>query len=363
MRSKMPSRHYALRIGKFLLVLLYGVSLLLLAEVVLRGIYIWRYSSASEFQQANAFSARAMGSSDESLWEIPWEKYRPGSSLTLDLPSGSKHVVVINSKGFRTREFSEKPEGTVRIIAIGGSTTVQGASNDETYPALLEHELSVLFPDRRIEVLNLGVSGTRSYFWLSRLDELLSYQPDIVIQYNAINDITRPLLWEQHFNNSGVPWFYDSYLYHALFSLQANQFADVYDVPINNFYALRNALEANGVRYITATFAVPNPATAEKAFDRYLDQNTKFPWGRALGLYDFDQLHQLINAYNQHFLARLASDPMPVVRMDQAVSDARYFVDVCHMNQAGVALQAKAFLPVVAEVIRSLPAHEPLLTE
>ncbi len=50
--------------------------------------------------------------------------------------------------------------------------------------------LNKKYPNMHFEVLNFGVSGSHSDYWVSRLAELFKFQPDMIIQYNAANDIT-----------------------------------------------------------------------------------------------------------------------------------------------------------------------------
>jgi hypothetical protein len=53
----------------------------------------------------------------------------------------------MTSEGYRMREIAlPKPAGLVRVVCIGGSTTVAGRTNDETYPALPERKLQARFP-------------------------------------------------------------------------------------------------------------------------------------------------------------------------------------------------------------------------
>jgi hypothetical protein len=68
---------------------------------------------------------------------------------------GERFRVEVNSLGFRTHEFAvPKPPGLLRVVCIGGSTTVAGRTNDETYPAHLERMLRARHPGLTIEVLN-----------------------------------------------------------------------------------------------------------------------------------------------------------------------------------------------------------------
>lgn len=100
----------------------------------------------------------------------------------------------VDSLGYRGREFSfKKPAGSFRIVCSGNSITFgEAASNDSTYPALLEN----IMRDRGeinepVEVINAGAMGYTSYQCLLDLKtRLLALQPDLVILYVGWNDIT-----------------------------------------------------------------------------------------------------------------------------------------------------------------------------
>ena len=104
----------------------------------------------------------------------------------------------INALGLRGPETTiAKPEGTYRIVCIGGSTTYgTGASTDErTYPAQLEVLLNKLAEAgrapgiERYEVLNGGVSGYNSADSLINLSlRLAELKPDAVLDYDSAND-------------------------------------------------------------------------------------------------------------------------------------------------------------------------------
>ena len=72
--------------------------------------------------------------------------------------------VKVNSAGFRGPEVAEpKPEGVVRIMAVGGSVTFdfQVSGDDKAWPARLEHYLDRFNSRPRVEVINAGVGGYR----------------------------------------------------------------------------------------------------------------------------------------------------------------------------------------------------------
>ncbi len=110
------------------------------------------------------------------------------------LDGGESRIdIEINELGFRGPDFKvKKPEGTLRVFCLGGSTTFGpfAASDAHTWPRKLEAKLRELHPDRTIEVVNGGVQGYTTLHTLSNLQfRILEYDPDLVIVYHATNDI------------------------------------------------------------------------------------------------------------------------------------------------------------------------------
>ncbi|MCB9477620.1 MAG: hypothetical protein H6684_06305 [Deltaproteobacteria bacterium] len=87
----------------------------------------------------------------------------------------------------------EKPEGTFRILVLGGSNVWGDGleSNDETFSAQMEKILNERYDHPRFEVLNGGVKGYIG-FQIMLLYTLYAYRfdPDLVILYMNRNDFT-----------------------------------------------------------------------------------------------------------------------------------------------------------------------------
>jgi hypothetical protein len=114
---------------------------------------------------------------------------RPNAEFRHTSVDGS-WTFVTNSRGLRDRrEFSyDKPEGTVRVLALGDSHT-QGyeARQEATYAAVLERYL--IKRGLQAEVLNAGVSGFSTAEALAFLEnEGYRYQPDVVVLGFYAND-------------------------------------------------------------------------------------------------------------------------------------------------------------------------------
>lgn len=86
----------------------------------------------------------------------------------------------------------QKPDGTFRIIAVGGSTTANEKSFQLTgvdYSLALEEKLSSAIDGISIEVLNAGGSGYSSAQSLINIEfRLVEYNPDLIILMHNIND-------------------------------------------------------------------------------------------------------------------------------------------------------------------------------
>jgi lysophospholipase L1-like esterase len=93
-----------------------------------------------------------------------------------------------NPQGFRGAPIDRrKPAGTFRVFALGDSNTF-GWDVDEgvNWPAQLHRLLSASRPGA--EVINAGVWGYSSFQGARRFQELLDYQPDVVLVSFGAND-------------------------------------------------------------------------------------------------------------------------------------------------------------------------------
>ncbi len=330
------------------------IILLLGAELVLQIQWKYRAELSKSHSQNNVFMARpAHEVYAQSLWEIPWLKYKPNASLKIELPNGDLYKVDINSHGFRTKEFIAEKKDSIRIISIGGSTTVQGMTNDQTYPAILEMELSKRFPNVDLEVLNFGISGARSWHWVDRLDTLLSYNPDVVIQYNAINDIMWSYLEEYSRSHPNQKKFNKSLLHQKLFVIEPQDFDNYFYYTLKQFLVMSTQLKKRGVHYIVGSFAAPDYRLAKTSFHAFLDVNVGGTWGKGLNLKYYETYFRLMSRYNELFSLFVKQNQIQHV-MVHKVTHPDLFIDICHMNQNGIQKLANTFVDPVVEIISQL---------
>lgn len=101
-------------------------------------------------------------------------------------------VFTANKFGFRTRSVNSKlkPEGTIRVLCVGASTTLSEPQNTEdTWCARLETKLKALGIGN-VETAAFGRDGWRAVHLLDwTVHNALDYHPDIVITLMGVNDL------------------------------------------------------------------------------------------------------------------------------------------------------------------------------
>lgn len=129
-------------------------------------------------------------------------------------PEGRAKTASHNRLGFRGPEIDvPKPEGTFRILCLGGSSTYGNgpSSNEATYPVRLEHHLRKA-KVRGAEVVNLGAPGWTSTESLINLClRGAELEPDLVLVYHATNDALAAL-WpdpEPDLSHFRTPWVHE----------------------------------------------------------------------------------------------------------------------------------------------------------
>lgn len=107
-------------------------------------------------------------------------------------PSRYRGPSSTNAQGFRGPAIEmPKPEGRLRVVCLGGSTTYSYAvEDDQTYPVRLQAELAAARPDLDVEVINAGVE---SYTVAESVNNLvfrvLELEPDVIVVYHGANDV------------------------------------------------------------------------------------------------------------------------------------------------------------------------------
>jgi lysophospholipase L1-like esterase len=101
-------------------------------------------------------------------------------------------LITVNAQGFRGSDVAvPKPSGRFRIVVIGDSVTMGwGVADDETFSVRLEQQLHQQFPNRDIDVVNLGIGGYDTRQEVTLLERnLAALEPDLVLVGFYSNDV------------------------------------------------------------------------------------------------------------------------------------------------------------------------------
>jgi tetratricopeptide (TPR) repeat protein len=83
----------------------------------------------------------------------------------------------------------EKAPGTVRIFCLGGSANAGWPHGPEQiWSRYLEHALTQSYPDRRVEVVNVGAHAYASYRVRPILEDVVRFDPDLIVLWTGNNE-------------------------------------------------------------------------------------------------------------------------------------------------------------------------------
>ncbi len=106
-----------------------------------------------------------------------------------------------------------KPGSTFRIFCLGGSTTAGFPySFVGSFSTFLRDRLKAMFPEWRIEVVNLGMTATNSFTVLDMAREVMDFQPDLLIVYDGHNEFYGALGVASRESVLGSRWLTKLYL-------------------------------------------------------------------------------------------------------------------------------------------------------
>jgi lysophospholipase L1-like esterase len=303
----------------------------------------------------------------------PMLEYDPQADLLVPKPGyevkGARLDIKINSLGFRGDDFERrKPPHTVRIAAIGASTTfcAEVSDNHKTWPHRLQEKLAAAYPGVRFEVINTAVGGYTAAENLRNLTHrVLPLDPDLAIYYEGNNEITkdtRELALDRGLIAPGNPQSLARTIsnYSLLFDLTyknltilagrrkaaaATQTIDSVPPDLPNHFIgqideMRRALAAKDIPLVLSTFIVKfrrnQPREAQIA-----NADVEFyymPW------MSIDGMLGAMDTYNQAILDYATRNDLPVVDdRDTVPPDAEHFSDAMHFLDKGAEAMADRF--------------------
>jgi hypothetical protein len=135
--------------------------------------------------------ARVAGWGLPEAYDDPFVGFSAVRPLFVPTADGSRYEIARNRLShFRPDGFAHpKPAGEFRIFVLGGST-VQGRpySIETSFTSWLELSLEAADPSRPWQVVNCGGVSYATYRLAPILDEVLGYQPDLIVFYEGHNE-------------------------------------------------------------------------------------------------------------------------------------------------------------------------------
>lgn len=85
--------------------------------------------------------------------------------------------------------LSPKPPGTIRVV-LSGESAMKGFPEPRAFSAgsFLQRMLEDLWPNKKVEIVNIGTTAISSFPMLEILTEALDYEPDLVVIYGGNNE-------------------------------------------------------------------------------------------------------------------------------------------------------------------------------
>jgi hypothetical protein len=265
-------------------------------------------------------------------------------------------MATYNNYGFRDDDvIVPKPAGVYRIVCVGGSTTEEGNLNDFSYPNIMERHLrESLGP--HIEVINCGISGIRSYWEWRRMEDYLALEPDLIIYYNAINDLANEhlIIWRKSIRGWREKLLYSAALTrrfnHLLLPPDAEVEQFIWEHTILNLRAMAWRARECGVPMAFCSFATPAEDLLNFRDRLYLDINTREVWGG--GHLTYPTLQKALDVHNQLLRRMCDVDGLHYIpAAEELHGGMEHFLDTCHMTPPGMEVKTAIIARHVAAII------------
>jgi len=106
--------------------------------------------------------------------------------------------------------FTKSPD-TLRVFCVGGSAANGWPHlKKHTFPFYLDEKLKRIYPDKKIEILNVAGKCHASYRVKVVFDEIIDYDPDLIVIYSGNNEFLEDFIYGDPLNDPadklGFPW-------------------------------------------------------------------------------------------------------------------------------------------------------------
>jgi lysophospholipase L1-like esterase len=276
----------------------------------------------------------------ETIWEYDFAVYKPHRCD----PGG---VLCTNDRGFRDDDsIVPKPGGVFRVVCVGGSTTEEGLHNATTFPNRTQALLNERLATDAVDVVNAGISGSNSELHPLRLGAHLELEPDLLLYYLGVNDLSYRVLrlWVAELSllrrAAGTSRLLTRHA-GALFRPSEEELRALVDEFVfPNLDHIADRAAAEGIALAFASFAAPDPDAFDAAQRAFFNISCEQDWtGRYINFDTYLWALELYNDWLQAWCKERGLHYIPVA--EQLKGGAEYFLDICHMRNNGIERKAE----------------------
>ena len=258
------------------------------------------------------------------------------------LPNINNGWCITDQFGYKNKPVAvPKPEGVIRIVCFGGSTTEDADVGLPRTTDYLQELLSADFPSKAIEVINCGVSGNTSFELRRKADEYLKYQPDLMIYYEGINDLV--IMLQARRGVAGL--LASSHAYKRWFNeslAPSNEaYTEYWENGLRrNLATIQLAAEEAGVPMAAASFVYPRWELLNQHDRNFIASNTRTTWGA--GMVDYPAMARLLEVHNERLRAWCSETGVGYIPLAENYDyGMSHFKDFCHFFPAGMQERAR----------------------
>lgn len=249
------------------------------------------------------------------------------------------NFISTNSFGMKDKQITlKKPMGVYRILVLSDSRAISGSNPNSTFPAILERQLNAIFPERKFEVINGGISGaTTLNLFMNFSLSWRKLEPDLIILDVGLSDATINVR----------PFYLKHYLINRLFGRISNkpfkEGLEAFETELETLVYLGKSMGCKVV-LLTIQTALEGDFSPQKTkrMTQMFQSHIGFELKRALSI---------IEEHNR-IIEKIANNNGAIfIDMSNAVpEEERYFLDATHRSDAGNEVYIEVLLKKLLEL-------------
>ena len=202
-----------------------------------------------------------------------------------------------------------------------------------------------------------------SYAELKKVTESLNLDPDLIIEYNAVNDICRryiphlkkhaswwkQILWNSRFLTRHMNW-------HLLPGEKAVE-AHFNKTTLHNLRSLYNAAAARNIPMVFCSFSRPDIDTLGNEARNFFESDIENVWRGEF--VNFESYCRIVDIYNKSLKKMCRDNDIPYIPVaEHHRGELDYFIDICHLTNKGIQEKANIIFKYLQPLLVEMFPHE-----